>query len=132
MLGDVLADRLEQVGLAEAGPAVDEERVVRLRGSFRDGQRRRVREAVRGADDEGVERVLRLDRGRGGRLLRRLFQRPGALDVVVDRELDAALLAGRVAHGGADQVDEVPFDPLAREVVRDREDEGIVVQLTPF
>ena len=64
--------------------------------------------------------------------LRRLLHRAGALDVVVDPDLDAALLAGRVAHRGADQIDEVTLDPLAREVVRDREDEGIVVQLTPF
>jgi hypothetical protein len=50
MLADVLGDRLQEVGLAETRPAVDEERVVRLRRRLRDGERGRVGEAVRGAD----------------------------------------------------------------------------------
>ena len=52
-----MADGVQQVRLAEAGLAVDEERVVRLRRRLGDGERRGVREAVRGADDEGVEGV---------------------------------------------------------------------------
>ena len=54
------------------------------------------------------------------------------LDDALTARIDAPVLAGRVAHRGTDQINEVTFDPLAREVVRDREDEGIVVQLTPF
>ena len=52
--------------MPEAGAAVDEERVVRLRGRFGDGERRSVGEAVRRADHEEIERVLRveLDLGR--------------------------------------------------------------------
>ena len=41
-------------------PAVDEERVVGLRRRLGDGERGRVREAVRRADDEQVEGVLRV------------------------------------------------------------------------
>ena len=47
--------------LAEPGAAVDEERVVRLRRRLGDCERGGVREAVRRADDERVERVLRVE-----------------------------------------------------------------------
>src|SRR6266545_4582310 len=64
VLADVLRDRLQEVGLAEPGAAVDEERVVRLRRRLGDGQRGRVCEAVRRADHERVERVLRVEPSR--------------------------------------------------------------------
>ena len=56
----VVADGVEQVGLAEPGVAVDEERVVRLRRRLGDGDRGGMGEAVGLADDEVVERVLRV------------------------------------------------------------------------
>ena len=55
---DVVADGVEQVGLAEARPAVDEERVVGVAGLLGHGQRRGVGEAVAAADDELLEGVL--------------------------------------------------------------------------
>ncbi len=61
VLADVVADRLQEVRLAETGAAVDEERVVRLRRRLGDGERGRVREAIRRPDDEEVERVLRVE-----------------------------------------------------------------------
>jgi len=42
MLTDVLGDGLQQMGLSEAGLAVDEERVVRLCGRFGNRERRRA------------------------------------------------------------------------------------------
>ncbi len=60
MLADVGADRLQQVGLAEPGAAVDEERVVCLCRRLGDRERGGVREPVRRPDDEVVERVLRV------------------------------------------------------------------------
>jgi hypothetical protein len=54
----VVADGVQEVGLAETGVAVDEERVVGLRGSLGDGDGGRVRESVGLTDDEVVERVL--------------------------------------------------------------------------
>ncbi len=54
---NVVTDRVEQVGLSEACRAVDEERVVETRRALGDGQGRCVGEAVRGPDDELVERV---------------------------------------------------------------------------
>ena len=58
-LADVMADGVQQVGLAEPGGPVDEQRVVRPGRALGDRHRGGVREAVRRADDELVERVTR-------------------------------------------------------------------------
>ena len=76
VLAHVLRDRLQQMRLAEAGAAVDEERVVGLRRRFGDRERGRVREAVRRADHEGVEGVLRVEAAALG---------PARLDPLDDR-----------------------------------------------
>ena len=73
--GDVVGDRVEQVGLAEAGRPADVQRVVGEAGHLGDGERGGVGEAVGVADDELLERVARVeasDRGpaRPGRLAR--------------------------------------------------------------
>ena len=74
--GDVVADRMEQVRLAETRGAVDEQRVVGLRGHFGDGQRSGVGEAVGRPDDELLEGVLRVQRRqRVARGARRVGQR---------------------------------------------------------
>ena len=57
---DVVADRVEQVRLADPGRAVQEERVVGVAGQLGDRERRGVREAVARADHELVEGVLRV------------------------------------------------------------------------
>ena len=56
----VVANRVQQVGLAQSGAAVDEQRVVRLGRGLGDGDRGGVGEAVARTDDEGVEGVLRV------------------------------------------------------------------------
>ena len=61
---DRVADGVHQVGLAEAHAAVQEQRVVGVAGALRDRQARGVREAVGGADDEGPERVARVEADR--------------------------------------------------------------------
>ena len=131
VLHHVLRDRLEQVRLPEAGAAVDEERVVRLRRRLGDCERGRVREAVRRADHEEVERVLRVQ-PRLADPLRRRLGRVGRTADVGDGQLYAALLAGCVADRGADQLEEMALDPLAREVVRDGEDERVVRHFEPL
>src|SRR5437764_332629 len=66
----VMADRVQQVCLAEPGLTPDEERVVRARRCFGHSDRGRVREPVGRADDEGVERVLLVELRLGGLWLR--------------------------------------------------------------
>ena len=56
----LVADGVEEMGLAEADPAVDEERVVGARWQLRHRLARGLRELVRGADDEGVEGIARV------------------------------------------------------------------------
>ena len=56
---DLVADRVEQVGLAETDPAVDEERVVGLRRQLGHRLAGGLGELVGVADDEGVEGVAR-------------------------------------------------------------------------
>ena len=62
----VVADRVQQVGLAQPGLAVDEQRVVRLGRRLGHRDRGGVREPVARADDEGVEGVLRVEPARLG------------------------------------------------------------------
>ena len=122
-------------------PAVDEERVVRLGRRLGDGERGRMREAVRRADDEEVEGVLRVE----------LDLRPLAeADGIGSRTLgDSVVAAGRGRSGGGcsatenettmsrptesraafdDEAVEVALDPVPREVVRDGDDERPVAQ----
>ena len=126
VLGHVGGDRLEEVGLAEAGAAVDEERVVGLRRRLGDRERGRVGEAVRRADHEESKVYLGFRpssgvpaaAGRGAR-------RAGALPELAHDDAHAALLAEHVADGRLDEAEEVALDPLAREVVRDDDDERL-------
>ena len=65
----VVADRVQQVRLAQPRVAVDEQRVVGLGRRLGDGDGRGVREPVGRADDERLEQVLRVQARRLGRLL---------------------------------------------------------------
>ena len=74
----IVADRVQQVGLAQARIAVDEQRVVGLGGRFGHGHGGGVGEAVRRTDHEGIEDVLRVQpaelvRGAGQHGLRLLL-----------------------------------------------------------
>ena len=73
VLGDVVPDGVEEVGLAQAGVPVDEEWVVGTTGRFRHGLGGGVRQAVRRCGDEGLEGELRVELDR-----RRFPARPGA------------------------------------------------------
>ena len=61
VLADVVPDGMQQVGLAQPGAAVDEQRVVRTRRHLGDGQGGGVGEAVGRPDDEGVEGVAGIE-----------------------------------------------------------------------
>ncbi len=54
---DLTPDGVQQMGLSQADPAVQEERVVALRGRLRHRTAGRVGELIRVADDEGLEDV---------------------------------------------------------------------------
>jgi hypothetical protein len=55
-----MTNRVEQVRLAKADAAIDEQGVVRARRKLRDGLRGGLGELVRRSDDEGVEGVVRI------------------------------------------------------------------------
>ena len=61
VLGHVVPDGVEQVGLAEPGVAVDEEGVVGTAGRLRHGLGGGVGQAVRRCGDEGLEGELRVE-----------------------------------------------------------------------
>src|SRR4029450_11318393 len=127
VLADVARDRLKEMGLAEPGAPVDEEWVVGLGWRLRDRQGGRVGDTVRGADDEEVERVLRVQasaeagRGRRFRLLR--------LVELVHGKSHRAVAPDRLADRSVDEVEEVVLDPRAREVVRNGENEMLTAEL---
>ncbi len=122
---DVVPDRVQQVGLAQPGVAVDQQRVVGLARRLGDGDRGGVREPVGRADHEGLEDVLRVEPGlqggagglaAGGRDHRRRYVEwicrhvDGWIDrrTGVDRAVDGpglvgvadCVVAGRRATGG--------------------------------
>src|SRR5205814_10488172 len=80
---DVVADRVEERGLADAGRPVDEEGVVRLAGRLRHREGGRMGEAVGVADHEGLERQAPVDAVAFGGLRCRRFtwNMPGRNDV---------------------------------------------------
>ena len=83
-------------------------------------------EAVRGADHEGVEGVLRVHPEADLRLHRRLrIGHRGALRLGGDVEPHRTL-AGDLSERGADQPEEMTVDPLAREVVGNGENELVL------
>ncbi len=142
VLSHVVPDRLEQVRLAEPRPAVDEQRVVGLGRRLGDRERGRVGEAVRRADDEEVEGVLRVEldlralaerRDRfahSRRLGGRRRTRPLRRRVLRHRERDDDVTTDGVARRVRHEAVEVALDPVPREIVRDRDLERPVAQRT--
>ena len=136
-----MADGLHEVGLAEGGGPVDEEGIVDGTGRLGDGAGGGMGEAVAGADDELLERVLgvevgpRGDAGAGGGPGRRMgggcgFRGrggPGLLVRSLHDILDARV--GWDADGTEGVLDETPVvgaDPVAEEVVAQAEDENVL------
>ena len=122
----VVADRVQEVRLADARRAVDEERVVGLAGQLGDRERGGVGEAVAVADDELVEGELRAERV----LARAASRRPdsgvrswaGAVAVAVGDELDLGSVAEHVRRGVAEVTAEAAVDPRAdRRLGREHE-----------
>src|SRR5262245_37473202 len=105
VLADVARDRLQEMGLTETRAAVVEKRVVRLRGRLCDRERGGMGEPVRGADDEEVERVLRVEPLTEACR----WQRLGLFRLVelANGKAHVPVASDRLADRGMDEVEEV-------------------------
>ena len=143
-----MPDCVQQVGLSETGRPVDEQRVVRPGGALGHRKRGRVREAIRRADDELVERVARVQRhrasgaavgiGGAGPLLRRCrrqgcirSQGPRGHELLgpgrgVDEQLDRQRHPGEGLGRIGEQTQVAGADPLDRHRTGDTEHEGVL------
>ena len=147
---DLVPDRVHQVGLAEADPAVQEERVVGMARALRHRQAGGVGETIGRPDDEVRERVAGIEVRRPA-----LAADPGRLDtdVLAGRALGGGALGGCPVHrrrclrGRPDDefdLDAVPDDPsqrladqgpvsglqpVLRETVRDGDPEALLVHV---
>ncbi len=100
-----MADRVEEVGLAQADASVEEDGVIDRPWRLGDGLAGRPSELVGGADHERLERVARrgiVGRGADGTLAR---GDGGALWLWVDLDRDARVPAEYRAGGGPNRVD---------------------------
>jgi hypothetical protein len=128
-------DGVHQVGLAEAGRTVDEERIIIVSGLLRDGERGAVGHLVLRTHDEMIEGVGRLDRrsrrgGRGGaRGARRGRRRRGGLAGGVDRSGQAVIhvAAGDQRELTTQHFAVVAVDPGFREDGRSLEHEHLAL-----
>ena len=112
VLLDELPDGLQQVGLAQAGVAVDEEGVVALAGVVRHADGGRVGELVRIADDEVVKGVAGDLRGRVFALVFGLpFQ-----DLVPAEHPQVEALRKEIAQGLFDHLPVARGDDVALEL----------------
>ena len=147
---DLVADRVHQVGLAKADPAVQEERVVGVPRALRDRQAGGVGQPVGRPDDEVGEGVARVEVGRAalatdpgrfhpdvlaGRSLRRRAEgrRAGSgrrgFRGRPDDEFHLDAVADDPGEGLADQRAIAGLEPILREAVRDRDPEPLLVHV---
>jgi hypothetical protein len=117
--GEVVGDRHQEVGLAESGWAVEEERVVGLGWSLRDGQRGGMSDPVPLADHEAVEGVVDVEIHAGGGI----ESFASRIDI---READVGQLGSSGADRLADQPGVAPLGPCPDALGgREIEDAGL-------
>jgi hypothetical protein len=131
-----MADGVHEVGLAQADPAVQEQRVVRVARPLGDRQCRGVGQPVGRPDDEVGERVSAVqvdrvaargaDRDRGQLVARLLGRRAGR---VGDDELDTDRPADDAGQGLRDQGSVAVVEPVTGEAVGGRDPEQVLVDL---
>ena len=121
-----MSDRVHQMRFAETHAAVQEQRIVRHARRFDDRERRRVREVVGLADDEGFERVARIQRQRIQRHL--VGGDPHEIPALRGQDQDHVENARlRLAHGGADVVEVVLRHRVFHDVVLRFQNEDLVL-----
>ena len=121
---DGVADGQQQVGLAEPGVSVDEQRVVGLARILGHGGGGRVGEAVGVADDEVVEGIARhLGQGIVAALMGHFAQ------LVLGDDQDLELLGEEVVERGLDAVREALLQDILLELRRGAQDQTAVVEL---
>ena len=116
--GDLVTDRVEEVGLAQADSAVDEQRVVGARRQLGDGLASGLGELVRVADHERVERVAGGETWRRDGRLGFIRLAGGRRSLAVDVERDARIAAEDFAGRGLQRLGVVLVEPIARVRVR--------------
>ena len=152
VLEHVLRDGLEEVRLAQSGGAVDEQRVVGPARRLGHRQRRRLREAVRGAGHERVEGVLRIDVG--GSIAGRRRERLGGgrdrseadalagevdeglveivhrqVELVLDADLEAQAVVAPVRQRSEDELPVALVDPVLDELGRNLDRQAVLVEV---
>ena len=111
-----IGNRVHQVGFAQAGVAVDEQRVVFRRGPLRDRKRRRVRKLVARADDKPLEGIVVVRRGAGG----------GRRGVFAGHDHDRDLVAGQLIERVLQRLDELVVDEFLFEFNRGMQNQTVV------
>ena len=119
---DVVADGMHEVRLAEAHPAVEEQRVVGLAGDLGHRPRGGVGELVGGAHHEALEGVLGVEGGGGGDLaFGHGLGAPRRSRLALEDDVDLAL--AEVVQGLRDHAVVVAGQPVLELGVRDLDEE---------
>jgi hypothetical protein len=117
--GQTMTDGLEEMGLTETHAAIDEQRVVGLDRRFGDGEAGGLRELIRGAHDEGLEAIARIEvRRRCGRWRDRRRRRRGR---AVDRQNQLGPGPGHRLGGRLERLEVPLLDLLAEKLIRNAE-----------
>jgi len=124
---DLVPDRVQQMGLAETDPAVDEERVVGLRRQLRHRLAGGLGELVGVADDEGFKGIARGEAVRERHRGELTGGRGRALGLPVDLEGDDRVAAQHRANRALDRLGVVLDEPVAAVLVGRADADGVTV-----
>ena len=125
LLEDGLTDRAQQVRLAEAGVAVDEEWIVVFSRLVRHGQGGRMREFVGAADDEAVEGIAVALR----ESIHRFYLFLIILKLVSGQHQQIKVAGEEIGQGGLDGISEALENDIALEIGACMQDQTAVLDI---